>query len=402
VYNLIKSKKQKETNVISKGTSRIFRYNAGVDAVVDGVTVQIPFLREYKSEDIQTAMEYIWFSNESGKLVKRGIFVSGHGEFGVPTLKEYDIYVALQRIFIKNKTKRGICQLETENLEDEDLEIQFTITELAKELGYSTPSSVTRDNLKKSIRILMATTIFSRYSGGIYDIRNKKYIANTEIGYHLLESMQSLELASDVEEIDITKIKLSRYTYDQILNDYKLFYNKNTYNKTKNLMAKKIYHMVLQWKGTNNFSFVNIDTLVERLPMVNVDDKYKKRDIKKAIKILNDKGMVKIKYDDVNPDKVYFIFNDTDEGIKIKGLDKYTTYKETKAKFYELGFNIIETEGYLEQQVENIKYIQALLRYTDERVRSGSVKNIKSYIKKCINNPLKTLDMKYYAESIGD
>lgn len=399
---MIKSKKQKETNVISKGTSRIFRYNAGVDAVVDGVTVQIPFLREYKSEDIQTAMEYIWFSNESGKLVKRGIFVSGHGEFGVPTLKEYDIYVALQRIFIKNKTKRGICQLETENLEDEDLEIQFTITELAKELGYSTPSSVTRDNLKKSIRILMATTIFSRYSGGIYDIRNKKYIANTEIGYHLLESMQSLELASDVEEIDITKIKLSRYTYDQILNDYKLFYNKNTYNKTKNLMAKKIYHMVLQWKGTNNFSFVNIDTLVERLPMVNVDDKYKKRDIKKAIKILNDKGMVKIKYDDVNPDKVYFIFNDTDEGIKIKGLDKYTTYKETKAKFYELGFNIIETEGYLEQQVENIKYIQALLRYTDERVRSGSVKNIKSYIKKCINNPLKTLDMKYYAESIGD
>jgi hypothetical protein len=392
-----KIKKPKESNLISKGTAKVFRYNAGVDAVVDGNTVQMAFLREYKSEEIQTAMEYMWFANEDGKLIKRGLYVSGHGEFGVPTLKEYDVYVALQRIFINKKTKRGICQLETENINDEDLEIQFTINELARELGYSTPSSATRENLKKSIRILLATTIFSKYTGGIYDIRNKKYIANAEIGFHFLESMQSLDLIGDDEIMDVTKIKLSKFTYDQILNDYKLFYNKNIYNKTKNLMARKIYHMALQWKGNNNFSFVNINTLVEKFPMINVEDKYKKRDIKKAIKILNDKGMVRIKYDEDNPDKVYFIFNNVSEEVCVDSISKYITYKDTKERFYEIGFNVIEVDEYLEQQIENVKYIQALLRYVDERINGGYLKNPKAYVKKCIKNPLRTLDMKYYS-----
>ena len=71
---------KKENKVISHGTAKVFRYNAGVDAVVDGNTVQMAFLREYKGE-IQTAMEYIWYSTENGQLVKRGILVSGHGEY---------------------------------------------------------------------------------------------------------------------------------------------------------------------------------------------------------------------------------------------------------------------------------------------------------------------------------
>lgn len=394
---MAKPKKLKENKVTSYGKAKVFRYNAGVDAVVDGNTVQMAFLREYKGE-VQTAMEYVWYSNDNGQLVKRGIFVSGHGEYGVPSLKEYDIYIALQRIFITKKTSHGICELKAEALEDDYLNINFTITELAKELGYSTPSKVTRENLKKSIRILLATTIFSRYSGGIYDIRNKKYITNQEIGVHLLESMESLEIINEDGEfeLDVTKIRLSRFTYEQILNDYKLFYNKQVYNKTKNLMARKIYHMALQWKGNNNFSFANINTLAERIPMVDVEDKYKKRDIKKALKILNDKDMIKIKYDDNNPDKVYFIFDSSinEDELFISGLDKYNTYAEIKEAYFNLGFRLDELDEYLD--VENIRYIQALLRYMEERMISKSIADPKEYLKKCIKNPMRKLDVKYY------
>lgn len=371
----------KNNTVVSKGVAKVFRYNAGIDAVVDGNTVQMAFLRDYKGEK-QTMMEYTWFTKENGGLVKRGLSVSGHGEHGVPTLKEYEVYVALQRIFINKKTENGMCKLESEGYDDDYLSINFTINELAREMGYSTPSSVTRSNLKKSIDVLLATTIFSIHEGGIYDIRNKKYVTNTKVGIHLIESMQSMDIN---DEINYTQIKLSRFTYEQILNDYKLFYDLGKYNKTKNSMAKKIYHLALQWKGENNFSYANINTLVERIPMVDIEPKYKKRDIKKALKELNDKEIVKIKYDDDNPDKVYFIFKGENKEAK-----KYKTYKDIQQRYYDMGFDMFETEKYLD--IQDIRYIQALLRYVDSK---KSVDNIKKYFLKCLENRIKIPDIYY-------
>lgn len=386
------TKVKKEQKVISHGVSKVFRYNAGVDSLVDGNSVQIAFMRDYKGET-QTAMEYIWYTKENNNLIKRGILVSGHGQYGVPTLKEYDIYVALQRIFIDKKTKNGVCELQTDSVDDDYLKIEFSINELARELGYSTPSNATRENLKKSIEILLATTIFSKHEGGIYDIRNKKYITSTTVGFHFIEDMNNNEVRDENGEIiyDVTNIKLSKFTYEQILNDYKLFYNKQIYNKTKNLIARKIYHMALQWKGNNNFSFANINTLIERIPMYNVDDKYKKRDIKKALKVLDDKGMVKIKYDNDNPDKVYFIFKDD---INNNHLKKYNTYAEIEEAYYRMGFTFDEIGDYLD--VQKIKHIQAILRYLDTRIRSNSITNIKEYFKTCIKNPDLKLDEIYY------
>lgn len=386
-------KTKKEQKVISHGTAKVFRYNAGVDSLVDGNSVQMAFLRDYKGE-IQTAMEYIWYTKDGNNLIKRGIFVSGHGKYGVPTLKEYDIYVALQRIFINKKTKNGICELKTDSIDSDYLRISFTINELARELGYSTPSSATRENLKRSIEILLATTIFSRHEGGIYDIRNKKYITNTSKGFHLVEDMNNNEITDESGEVifDTTNIRLSEFTYEQILNDYKLFYNKQVYNKTKNLMARKIYHMALQWKGNNNFAFANLNTLIERIPMIDVEDKYKKRDIKKALKILDDKGMVKIKYDNDNPNKVYFIFKDDIENNHVK---KYNTYGEIEEAYYRMGFTFDEIGGYLDPQ--NIRHIQAVLRYMDTRIKTNSIDDIKEYFKKCLSNKDFKPDDIYYS-----
>lgn len=386
----------KDNNVISKGSAKVFRYNAGVDAIVDGNTVSMAFLREYRAKNDEgtnerkTLMEYTWYTKDNGNLIKRGLKVSGHGEYGVPTLKEYDVYIALQRIFISKKTNNGICELPqiTNELGEDVLTINFTINELCKELGYKTPGAKTRENIKKSIDTLLATTLFSMHEGGIYDINKKKYISNTKVAIHLLESMISVDMIGDdgVEDMNYTRLKLSRFTYDQILNDYKLFYDKDIYNKTKNLMAKKIYHMALQWKGSNNFSYANIDTIIERIPMIDMEHRYKKRDIKKALRELDDKGIVKIKYDDKNADKVYFMF-DCEQNTCVM---KYNNYSEMKEKFYSIGFNIVETEELLD--IQNIRYIQALLRYIDTK---NNIKNLKNYFKKCLKDNIK-VDGMYY------
>ena len=373
-------KKETNTGVVCKGVAKVFKYNAGIDAVVDGNSVQMAFVKEYKGER-KTLMEYTWSNKDkNGNLIQRGIKVSGHGEYGVPTLKEYDVYVALQRIFINKKTQNGMCTLLPDNYDDDYLTIEFSISELAKEMGYSVPSSKTRDNLKKSIDTLLATTIYSIYNGGIYDIKEKKYVTNSSYGFHLLESMASLDIDNGADISNYTKLRLSKFTYEQIVNDYKLFYDKSKYNKTKNLLAKKIYHLALQWKGDSKFSFCNIDTLVERLPMVNCEPKYRKREIKNALKNLNDNGIVKIKYDDQKPNKVYFIFDD-DNNIEIK--KKYGTFKEIEQKYKDLGFTENEIDEYL--NIEKIRYIQALLRYMDNK---KNIKNAKKYFVRCYNKPI--------------
>ena len=387
---MTKKKKSLDNGTVCKGVARVFKYNAGIDAIVDGNTVQMAFLREYKGER-KTLMEYTWSNKDkNGNLIQRGIKVSGHGEYGVPTLKDYDVYVALQRIFINKKTQNGMCTLLHDEYDDDYLTIEFSIHELAKELGYRSPTTKTRDNLKKSIDTLLATTIYSIYNGGIYDIKEKKYIVNSSYGVHLIESIGSVDITDindETNNINYTKLRLSKFTYDQIVNDYKLFYDKDKYNKTKSLMAKKIYHLALQWKGDNDFSYAKISTLAERMPMVDVADKYKKRDIKKALKELNDKEIVKIKYDQENPDKVYFVFNEGGEKPK-----KYNTYKEVVQRYTDMGFTEEEMDQYLD--IQDIRYVQALLRYIDSKKK---ISNAKKYLIKCINDKIE-IPSKYFGD----
>lgn len=387
-------------NLIQKQKAKVFRYNAGIEGAVEGNTVQLPFVAEYKG-DRQTLMEYIWYTKENNRLIKRGIEVSGHGEFGVPTLREYDVLVSLQRLFLNQKTDHGKCELKTEDVTDEYLTINFTMYQLAREMGYKSPNSSVLNNLRKSIKILLATTILSTQSGGIYDVNKKKYIEE-EIAFHLLESVHSTieyekDSNNDLIEIDNKlRIKLSNFTYNQMINDYKLFYDKGLYLKTRNLMARKLYHLALQWKGNNNFAWANINTLMEKIPMIESQEKYRKRYIKKALKILNDKEIVKIKYDTKNKDLVYFIFNDNeDTGFLIT---KYNKFSEVRDAFYNLGFTLDEIDRYLD--IQHIRYIQGLLRYMDLQLKTNKIKKPKEYFKKCLKDRI-NLDERFF-NKIGD
>lgn len=389
----IVKKEQYEPNLILKNTAKVFKYNAGTESVVDGNTVQLPFIAEYKG-DRQTALEYVWHTKDlDGTVHKRGIMVSGHGEYGVPTLYDYDVYVALQDIFINKKSKNGVCELKQENIDDEDLEINFTINELAKEMGYKSPSNPIRNNLKKSIRTLLATTIFSMHEGGVYDIRNKKYIANREQGYHYLEEADGFRMTDENGEdvVDITKIRLSKFTYNQILNNYKLFYNRESYMKVKNRMAKKIYHILLQWKGNKDILYISLDKIIEKIPMIESERRYQKRYIKEALKKLNNNEVIKIEFKD--GDLICCDFGNGSNDIKL--LSKYNKYNEITDYLYSIGFSFLEVDEFA--GAEKIRHLQALLRYMDDRNKNRmSSDKVKKYIITALKNPL--IDKRYYNE----
>jgi len=378
------------SNVVTKGTAKVFKYNAGIESIVDGGTVQLPFISEYKG-DRRTAMEYIWFTKDaSGNLCKRGIYVSGHGQYGVPTLYDSDVYMALQDIFLRKKTVNGICELEFNSLSVDYLNIEFSMNELAREMGYILPiGKSTRELLKKSIKTLLATTMFSLYEGGIYDIRHKQYVTKKEVGYHLLEEYGN-EVTTEDEEVivDIMHIRLSKFTYLQIVNDYKLFYNKNKYRKPKNRIARKIYIMALQWKGNKDFAYAKIDTLIEKIPMIEEDKRYKKRYIKKALKALNDSGIIKANCD--KNDLVYFDFREQKQIDEYK--NKYNKYSDITTKLYDMGFNMLEVDELVD--VERIRFIQALLRYLDFQKPLKP----KRYFLKCYNENIE-IDRGFYSEN---
>ncbi|MCY6485476.1 hypothetical protein OW763_14170 [Clostridium aestuarii] len=386
-----KDLQEKQNNIIIKSTAKIFHHNVKIEGVVEGNTVQLPFIAEYRGVR-QTGLEYVWYTKDkNGNTIKRGIFVSGHGEYGVPDLSDYDTLIALQRLFIYQKTEKGICELITDitKVNDDYLEIEFTIDGLAKHMGYKSPNNVTRNKIKKSLKKLVATTIENRYEGGIYDIRNKKYVINRDVSFHYLESREGYTIVDEQGNViqDVTKIRFSKFFYEQLVYDYKLFYNVQNINKTKNKMAKKLYLIALQWKGNNSISWANLNTLMERIPMKQDKPKYRKQYVKRALKELNDKKIVKIKYDEKDKDKVYFIFDEKNNNEEYYLLNKYNKFSEIQEAFYTLGFSIDEIDMYLD--IEKIKYIKGLLRYVEVQKRNGQIKkDIKQYFISCLKKQI--------------
>lgn len=379
-------------------TAKVLKLNMN-ESVIDSNSVQLPCIAEYRGKRI-TMLEYTWTTKTEGKPIKRGIKVSGHGEYGIPTLRELDVLIALENIFINKNIYDGMVQLKTEDITEDDLTINFTINQLAKELGYKSPNNNVRDSIKKSIEILVSTTISNLYEGGIYDVKTKQYIKNPKIMYHYLESYGGYDIEDENGEtvvVDVTKIKISKFFYDMIVNDYKLFYDRLQYKKTKNLTARKIYLMALQWMGKNDFAFANISTLIQRVPMAQAEPKYQKQYIKNALKNIEEKGLLKIVYDKSNADKVYLIKPNVDFNENgLYYLNKFNTYNEVIEGLEEFGLLALEISMLFD--IEKISYVQALLRYGNTLKRYNKINNPKQWITDYLqrNHPIES---KYYSNT---
>lgn len=422
-----KDKKVKKENnsslVMIKGKKKTVRLRDG-ESIMDGNSIQMPFLAPYKGDRINY-VEYVWTTTENGKQIKRGIKVSGHGKFGVPTLKEKEVLRALQDIYILSKIKDGVLELETDmsKVTEEDLMIDFkTIDYIGNQLGYKKISGQQRQFIKNAIEMLVATTFINSESGGIYDPVSGRYIADSTETFRYLDKMKDYTtydcdnclflgacnrnykqcMDEAHKRTDVTKIKMSDFMYSNIANNYRLYYERNKVNIIRNLVARNIYGISKKWLGNGYISRANIQRYMDRIPMNLKQDKHRKQAIKDAVGKLNS-------YDFVNAwmEEDTVVVEHLDKKNNFNLTDKIATndtsflkhrfnsFSDFRNGLNEIGFTDEDFNTIIDPNIEKIEYFKALLRYVLLKSHYDSNLDTRQYF---INfyRANKEIDKKYY------
>lgn len=357
--------KKEDSPKMIRGKS--IRINIEEEGVLEGNVIQIPFIAEYRHKNNPiTNIDYEWNTTQDNVKIKRGLRISGHGRYGVPTLREKEVLRCLHNIFIAQKTENGVCELKhPDACKPNDYAISFTIESLCKEIGYKSPCNKTRDIVKKSLEILVATTIFNNHSGGIYDPEKKQYITNQNTAFHFLETLEQEEQFDDDGNLirDITQIKLSEFVYKSLYNNYKLIYSKSKVNSIRHLGTKSLYQLAMQWSN-KGVAYIKIDKLVEHIPMKDgVAMPEKRRYIKNCLDRLNKSGLVEV--DISNTNVATFKFRDLMDKNKSDDIDSmYGTYQEILDGVMQLGFTKYKAQSFLDKTLANLPKAQLALRQT--------------------------------------
>lgn len=339
--------------------------NIKEEGVLEGNVIQIPFIAEYRHKNNPiTSIEYEWETKSStGNNIKRGIEVSGHGRYGVPTLREKEVLRCLHNIFIAQKTKGGICELkDPEDCTNDDYAITFTINSLCREMGYKSPCNQTRNNVKRSLSILVATTIFNRHNGGLYDPEKKEYIQNQDKAFHLIETLIEEDKVDDEGNIikDLTQIRLSEFVYKSLYHNYRLIYKKSRVESITHLGSRTLYQLALQWSN-NGVTYARVDKLAEHIPMrdgINMVEKRKY--IKACLDRLDKTDFVDISISRSNI--VTFKFKDVINSTNISVDDMFCTYDEMLKGIVQLGYSKNEAKQLIDQKIMSLDSVQKALR----------------------------------------
>lgn len=418
-----------------KGKKKVIKLRSG-ESIMDGNSVQTPFLAPYRitknkeTGDLEplTYVEYTWTAIENGVEIQRGLNVNGHGKLGVPTLKDKEVLRALQDIYIWSKIDKGVLRLETDpsKVTEEDLMIDFiSIDNIATAMGYKRISGQQRQSIRDSIERLVATTVFNTHKGGLYDPVKKRYITDSKVSYKYLDGMEDyIEYDCDNciylnschantkncineenKKTNVTKIKMSMFLYLSIANNYRLYYDRDRANEIKNLIAKNIYLISRKWIGDGYISKANIKKYIDRIPMNAKQEKHRKQAIKDSVALLNEYDFVEasIKNDiitvihlDKKPTKI--LNTDTDK-IATKDTtyfkNKYNTFSELREELLSIGLTELEFNNIVDQNIEQIEYIKALLRYVIIKSRYNSDLEPNEYFVNCWNKHI-PLDKKYF------
>ena len=424
--NIQKRNDNKSSLVVVRGKKKTVKLRSG-ESIMDGNSVQMPFLAPYKGERI-TYVEYVWTTTEDGKQIKRGVKVSGHGKFGVPTLKDKEVLRALQDIYIWSKIEDGILELETDlsKVTEEDLLIDFkTIDNVGRELGYKKISGQQRKAIKESIEILVATTFINSENGGLYDPVTGQYITNSTETFRYIDKMKdyttydcenclflgacgkNYESCMDEanKRTDVTKIMMSKFMYSNIANNYRLYYERNKVNQIKNVIAKNIYSISRKWIGNGYISRANIQRYIDRIPMNAKQEKHRKQAIKDAVAILNSYDFVNawieeetVVVEHLDKKNTNNNFNVTDK-LPTRDTsylkDRFNSFSEFKKGLDEIGFTDEDFNKIIDPNIEKIEYFKALLRYVLLKSHYDSKLDTRQYF---INffKANKEIDKKYY------
>lgn len=374
------------------------------ESILEGNLIEMPFVSyiDRKKKEILGVVEYKWIDSNGNE---RGVEVRGSVKYGVPTSFEFDVLITLLRIYVQNKKILLNSQYNELEISEEDITIEFTLRQVAKELGMKSINPTIIDKILKAIEILTDTTIYNRYSGGIYDIEEKKYIENKSIAFHIVEKFETYLYRDGVKRKrgqDIhQKIKLNQFFYKSISGNYFKFFNHTEYTAISSSVGRRLFLILNKWRGDNKSSLkIKCETLYQRIPLdSSIIVSRKNQMLKRAFDSLVNVGFVKdfeIKDCTVTITfNIKNIDNNIDKQMYFK--DKYNNHNDIIEKLESINFSKDEIQNYLNIIVFDNDYVKALLRYADIQIKYCKIDNIKGFI---ISGLVKkyNIDQKYYNE----
>lgn len=396
--------------------------------IADMGTLSLPFAADYerigKNGENRTITQ-LEVQQKDG-IVK----VSGDADLGVPTLYDKSGFFALERIFIKQIKERQGKFVLNKNLDEltkrERTTASISLTAIAHEMGYKNPNMKVKANICDMIRRLNSASYTTQTSRFLTKDKTD-FIMQAEKGFHLIEDYEIIAFTEQEKERHqkqssrkfnnenskfkyqeyknrifdgYIKITLSPIAYAAMVEDHYLFYYIDNALKLKNNIASSIYFLTLKWAGNNKQTMVNIDTLLNYIVFrEDMELRYQKRNIKNAIKKIQDSGLGQIS----ELDNGTFTFNYSNKKKTIEPTyltEKFNTIPDLMQGYKDLGFKDEEL-GFIMNDIPNLHHYQAMLRYVTlaSNSRYNKITNPKEYLEAMVKNIEDTkdrLDKKYY------
>ena len=391
--------KQRINKLIKNNKKKILRINID-EAFLESNLIEMPFISLQKSKEIVSVVEYNW-SDSNG--IKHEIKISGSGQYGVPTAFEYDVLIALFRLYAKKNRIEFSNDLDINN--EDELILRFSFNDVAKEMGYDDPGGKDIKRIKKAINILIETTIYNK-NCAFYDISNKKYIEENEVGFHIIGNAEFYSLKTNKKDNskDLNSVTFGKFFCESIKKGYFKYFNYNTYKELNSPIAKRLFTLLTKWKNNRSFLEVNYSTLYDRIPLdTDMDKRYKKASVKRACEYLVNVGFLN-SYD-IGTEKIKFNFENIVSEIENKkeNDNKHgfnTLYKEPRDvnnRLKEIGLTPDEINDRIMLFVTDFEYLKALLRYSEVRNVFGEIDNLKDFVLKGLDEKYE-INEKYYDE----
>lgn len=343
-------------------------------------------------KEIEREIKRSWIRPDN-EIVK--VRVSAN-EYGVPKALDFDVLLALLRVHLKNNNYRFN---KVDNKIDVPKKINFTLYELAKELGISI-NGQNYEKLNERIERLIDTKIETEFIARELSDEDGNYDLKERTIFGILEEYNSVTkkyFNVNNKAYDPTKIKdkqyvvISDFVLKNICGGYFKIYNETQYKQLKGAVGKRLYSILNSWSKSGE-KFLSYDVLMNYIGFTDEDKDNKISEINRKIK----QGFEELK-------KVGFIEDyeiKKGKGINIiynrkylrnsSNLDKYNNVGEIVAWFRGItieDISIFEYTEILDIVAKNdFKYLQGFARYIDFKLRKNNkISSLRKYILNGLN-----------------
>lgn len=366
------------------------------NAIIEGNLAEMPLIC-FSKENIKANIITHHIGDSKNNIGK--VEIRGSAKHGLPKEFDFDVLLALLRLFAKQKEMIYNQMVENDkDISNEDATLYFTLNELAKEMQKSTGGK----NLKRlqvAIETLKDTTIH----GSFYDKYKGKHVAKVKRGISVIDDYQLYEMEDkkgcgwrDIKEQ--TYVTFNKFYVRSIHNTYFKYYNYDQYLQLgRSGIAKKLYLLLCKWRNNRPNIKVEYEKLFLKIPLdINKDHKYNKKLLKNACEKLKKSGIL---YDyKLSKDKAEFYFTSG------KGPDKklialksqFNTFEQIQKWFMDQGFTQEEFMSYMNTIMYKIEYVKALIRYTEDMKSQNAINNPKAFVHKGMHLPYYEIDESYY------